>query len=210
MVDIYSLDDDAWVLITNCLYHSYFNLDRFIPRGVLSLASVSCRLRRLYFSVALKKVSWRWYNPSLCIPRFLCGALHSTFRELDFSITQRRTVNPWHYDATLIYDAEGYMEAISELMSMTALSLYTLHTVQIRFHNFNHTPKLLLMGPWRTLIETIFLLPALESLELEAPWFAEDEAFPSLTLRHANLRRFIYRAPFLWSEEAIRTPDYGR
>ncbi|KAK0197958.1 hypothetical protein F5146DRAFT_65449 [Armillaria mellea] len=66
------------------------------------------------------------------------------------------------------------------------------------------------MGPWRTLLEAIFLLPALESLELDAPWFAEDKTFPSLTLCHNNLRRFVYRAPFSWSLEGICTPEYGK
>ncbi len=132
------------------------------------------------------------------------------FREHDFSITQRRITVPGHYNATLVYDVEDYMEVISELMSTTTPSLYALHTVQIRFHHSNYTCKQLLMGPWRTLIEAIFLLPALESLVLEAPWFAENETFPSLTLLHTNLRCFVYRAPFSSSLEAIRTPEYGR
>ncbi|KAK0440794.1 hypothetical protein EV421DRAFT_1815027, partial [Armillaria borealis] len=37
------------------------------------------------------------------------------------------------------------------------------------FEDLNYPSKELLMGPWRTLLEAIFLLPALESLELEAP-----------------------------------------
>ncbi|KAG7450876.1 uncharacterized protein BT62DRAFT_1001722 [Guyanagaster necrorhizus] len=118
---------------------------------------------------------------------------------------------PGRHNLTWTYEIEENIEFISEAMTTMAPSLYALHTIHIKISDVNYIWKQLFMGPWRTLIEAIFSLSALESLELEeAPWFAGDEAFPSFTLRHTNLQRFLYRAPFIWSLEAIRTPEYGR
>ncbi|KAK0214552.1 hypothetical protein IW262DRAFT_277466 [Armillaria fumosa] len=129
---------------------------------------------------------------------------------MDFVITQKRrplTVP----DSNLLYRVEKCQDTVSNLMSATTPALYALHTVRINVGDDHDAyNKQLFMGPWRTFVEAIFLLPALETLELEAPWFSEGEAFPSLTLLHANLRRFIYRAPLAWSRQTIRTPGYGR
>ncbi len=60
------------------------------------------------------------------------------------------------------------------------------------------------LGPWRTLLEAIFLLLA---LDIDAPWTSRTEAFSSFTPRYAHLRRFIYHAPFIHSPE---TAGYGK
>ncbi|PBK61912.1 hypothetical protein ARMSODRAFT_964503 [Armillaria solidipes] len=210
MLNIDSLDDDVWLLIIE--YISPFPSLHRLPGDIASLAGVSRHLRHLCLSVAFKKVSWKWFNPCLRIRTFPPPSLGRYIRELEFVVVQMRPMTPAGPGSVRLqlHHLKDHMELISEMMNTAAPSLYALHTVQIMFEDLNYPSKELLMGPWRTLLEAIFLLPALESLELEAPWFAEDKVFPSLTLRYNNLRRFVYRAPFSWSREAICTPEYGK
>lgn len=226
MLNIDSLDDNVWLLIIECI--SPFPSLHRLPDYIASLAGVSRHLRHLCLSVAFKKVSWKWFNPCLRIhpfpppslgryirydtPNVLGTLIASVSRELEFVIVQMRPMTPTRSGSVRLqlHHLKDHMELISEMVNTTAPSLYALHTVQIMFEDLNYPSKVLLMGLWRTLLEAIFLLPALESLELEALWFAEDKAFPSLTLRYTNLRRFVYRAPFSCSRKAICTPEYGK
>ncbi|KAK0245247.1 hypothetical protein EDD85DRAFT_943652 [Armillaria nabsnona] len=229
MININNLDDDSWISIIEYLRCNPLPSYTPLSYDLTSLASVSRHLRHLCFSTCIKKVSWRWHNPTECIPQFpppsvghyiryetlhqRSGALPTTLcRELDFVIIQERTTVHRPYRSRSIYrvEEENCQEIISDLIITMVPSLYALQTVRITIGDDNHASMQLFMGPWHTFIEAIFLLPALESLGLEAPWFSEDEAFPSLTLRHAKLRRFTYRALFTWSRQSIRTLEYGR
>ncbi|KAK0506629.1 hypothetical protein EDD18DRAFT_1124265 [Armillaria luteobubalina] len=204
-----SLDDEVWLLIIENI--SPFPSLHRLPYDIASLAGVSRHLRHLCFSVAFKKVSWKWANPCTRIKPFSPPSLGRYIRELEFVIVQLRPITPpRHGSIYQLHHLSDHMEFISEMVNTAAPSLCDLHTVKIIFEDTNFPYQELLMGPWHTLLESIFLLPALESLELEAPWFAEDKTFPSLTLRHNNLRRLVYCAPFSLDPEAICTPEYGK
>lgn len=85
--------------------------------------------------------------------------------------------------------------------------MHVLHAVRCKVEDVG-VDKELHVGPWHTLLlESIFLLPALESLDIDASWTSTTEAFSSqaFSLRYANLRHFSYGAPFFHSRTAIRT-----
>ncbi|KAK0502176.1 hypothetical protein EDD18DRAFT_1346753 [Armillaria luteobubalina] len=140
------------------------------------LPAVNRHLRHLYFLTSIAKVSWRWFNVSRRTPLLPPPSVGHYIGEMDFVITQQRG------RPTMLDLVEKYKEPISNSMSTRAPAFHALHTIQIKVTDEHGADqKQLFIGPWWTFVEAIFLLPALETLELEAPWFSEDETFPSLT-----------------------------
>lgn len=122
-------------------------------------------------------------------PTSICGFI----RELDIIIIQIPPgISKYYGDRDNLRDVRDYLAVILDMMVTVAPLNCAVHTVRFKIEDIG-------LGPWRTLLEAIFLLPALESLVVNAPWTSRAESFSPFTLCYAHLRRLIYHAPFFYS-----------
>ncbi|KAK0481305.1 hypothetical protein IW261DRAFT_1592521 [Armillaria novae-zelandiae] len=139
-----------------------------------STARLYPKVRRALYREGLMEMAQRISTRSV-ITTTVRRALH---QEMCFVMTQQ------HSSPTMLNLVEKYKEPISNSMSARAPALYALRIVRINIRDeHNASEKQFFIGPWPTFVEAIFLLPALETLELEASRSAEQTAVETRNLR---------------------------
>ncbi|PBK60649.1 hypothetical protein ARMSODRAFT_1026387 [Armillaria solidipes] len=197
MANFEDLHDDVLILIIQFVRYRQCPSSQRLPPNIAPLTRTCRRLRGLCFSIVFTKVAWTWVNPSHEVPLFPPTSICCFIRELDIAIIEcppGMVKYSYCQGRDNLRDVKDYLAVISDMIATVALSMHAVHTVRFKFEDIG-------LGPWPTLLESIFLLPALESLTINAPWTSRAEAFSSFTPRYAHLRRFIYHAPFFHSPE---------
>ncbi|KAK0442370.1 hypothetical protein EV421DRAFT_1808661 [Armillaria borealis] len=191
MTNFEDLHDDVLILIIQYVRYRQCPSSQRLPPNIAPLTRTCHRLRTLCISIIFTKVAWTWVNPSHGVPLFPPPSICGFIRELDIVIIQcppGMVKYSYCQGRDNLRDVKDYLAVISDMMVTVAPSMRAVHTVRFKFEDIG-------LGPWRTLLEAVFLLPALESVTIDAPWTSRAETFSSFTPCHAHLRRFIYHAP---------------
>ncbi|SJL13874.1 uncharacterized protein ARMOST_17323 [Armillaria ostoyae] len=203
MATFEDLHDDVLILIIQFVRYRQCPSSQRLPPNIAPLTRTCRRLRALCFSIIFTKIAWTWVNPSHGVPLFPPTSICGFIRELDIVIIEcplGMVKYSYCQGRSNLRDVRDYLAVISDMIVTVAPSMRAVHTVRFKSEDIG-------LGPWRTLLEAVFLLPALESVTIDAPWTSRAKTFSSFTPCHAHLRRFIYHAPFLYSLETAR---YGK
>ncbi|KAK0442386.1 hypothetical protein EV421DRAFT_1808787 [Armillaria borealis] len=201
MASFEDLHDNVLILIIQFVRYRPCPSSQRLPPNIAPLTRTCRRLHALCFSIIFTKVAWTWVNPSHGVPLFPPTSIRGFIRELDIVIIQCPPgMRKYYGGRDNLREVRDYLVVISDMMVTVAPLMRAVHTVRLKVEDIG-------LGPWRTLLEAIFLLPALESLVVDAPWTSKAEDFSSFTPCYAHLHRFIYHAPFFHLPETL---GYGK
>ncbi|KAK0213036.1 hypothetical protein DFS33DRAFT_1377504 [Desarmillaria ectypa] len=197
----WTLNDDVVLYIVQLMCAGSAPWTPFGPstKDVRMLAASSRHLRRICLPHVYCRYQWAWNSVTPRRSAFMPSTLwtYVTFFELDI-----QKFFGGHSDLVMDETLQ-FPKALPDNIAAAFPFMKNLRTVCLS--------QFTVCGPWRELLESVFLAPALQSLEIRnSPWQRYTEIFDIHDIPTPSLREFVYHGPFASLPARKAQQDIGR
>ncbi|KAG7446477.1 uncharacterized protein BT62DRAFT_121374 [Guyanagaster necrorhizus] len=197
----WTLNDDIVLYIVQLMCVGSAPRTPFGPstKDVRMLAASSRHLRRICLPHVYCRYQWVWNSVTPRRSAFMPSTLWTYVTSFELDIQK---FFGGHSDL-VINETLQFPKALSDNIATAFPLMKNLRIVCLS--------QFTVCGPWRELLESIFLAPALESLEIRnSPWQGYAEIFDTHDIPAPSLREFIYHVPFALLPARKAQQDIGR
>ncbi|PBK95660.1 hypothetical protein ARMGADRAFT_809647 [Armillaria gallica] len=183
----WTLNDDVVLYIVQLMCVGSAPWTPFGPstKDVRMLAASSRHLRRICLPHVYRRYQWAWNSVTPRRSAFMPSTLWTYVTSFELDIQK---FFGGHSDLVMDETLQ-FPKALPDKIATAFPLMKNLRTVCLS--------QFTVCGPWRELLESVFLAPALQSLEIRnSPWQTYAEIFDTHDIPTPSLREFIYHAPF--------------